>query len=338
MLSAPSQLLLRNAALFEQGRWLLINPTDITVFQQLEESNVWGFHQSYDQFSQLPESERQRHIFSHQYPSDETFDGIVIYMPKAKAHLNMLLAQAKALVTDNGVIAIVGDNKSGAKSAGKVLSQYTDGSQKLDAARHCSLFMGQVNSPSDSFDISQWYKDVVINIDDKKLILRTLPGVFSHGELDAATALLLSNLPFDHADKMLDFACGAGVIGVWAAKYANVNTLVMSDVNALALHCAQSTATLNDVEATIVASDGLSQVQGKFDTVVTNPPFHTGIKTDYSITENFIAQIRHKLCPNYRVLLVANRFLPYPDLLAKHIKQPVTVAQTSKFNLYYCSR
>ncbi len=337
MLSNPSQVLVRNHTLFEEGRWLLINAPDSAIFRELSSYDIRGFHQFYPVYDAIPSADKEQHVFSHQYP-DATFNGIVIYMPKAKAHLAMLIAQAQALLVEGGTLALVGDNKSGAKSGGKVLSQHTDNCYKLDAARHCSLFIGISTAPPKPFELGEWFKDVNISIGEKAITMRTLPGVFSHGELDSATELLLQNASLNNTEQVLDFACGAGVIGVWLAKYHQAQNVVMSDINALALYCANETATLNHVNAKVVASDGLDQIDGYFDAVVTNPPFHTGVKTDYAISEQFIQRLPGILKPNGELLLVANRFLPYPEQIARAIKQPKTLAQTNKFNLYYCQR
>ena len=131
-------------------------------------------------------------------------------------------------------------------------------------------------------------KTLILVLAKNPIIMRTLPGVFSHGELDSATELLLQNASLNNTEQVLDFACGAGVIGVWLAKYHQAQNVVMSDINALALYCANETATLNHVKAKVIASDGLDQIDGYFDAVVTNPPFHTGVKTDYAISEQFI--------------------------------------------------
>ncbi len=334
MLTAPSQVLIRNIEIFQQGRWLLINPSDSEIFSALGDADVWGFHQFYDQYASVSNSEK--HTFSHHYQDQTPFNGVVIYMPKAKAHLSMLLAQASALMPNGGNLLVVGENKSGAKSAGKLMSTVAEHVHKLDTARHCSLFSAQVTNPVASFDITQWYKHITFTIGQRSLTVCSLPGVFSHGELDPATELLLTNMPIDGADTLLDFACGAGVIGVWLAKHGTVSKLTMADVSALALHCAEQTARSNGVEATIIPCNGLQGITGKFDTVVTNPPFHTGVKTDHSIAADFIQQLRQHLTKQYCLLLVANRFLPYPEQLAKSLKQPKTLAQTNKFSLYYC--
>ncbi|MEI8649926.1 methyltransferase [Paraglaciecola sp. Hal342] len=90
----------------------------------------------------------------------------------------------------------------------------------------------------------------------------------------------------------LDFACGAGIIGCFAGLKNAQAQVVMSDVSALAIYCSQKSAELNGVKAQVIPSNGLRALTGKFAQVFTNPPFHTGIKTDYSVTESFMQQLK----------------------------------------------
>ena len=48
---------------------------------------------------------------------------------------------------------------------------------------------------------------------DGPLKVVSLPGVFSHGRLDRGTALLLEHLDKLPSGHLLDFGCGAGVLG-----------------------------------------------------------------------------------------------------------------------------
>ena len=116
-------------------------------------------------------------------------------------------------------------------------------------------------------------------------------------------------------------------------RYPQVN-VTLCDVSALALQCTQLTLDANKIMANVLPSDGLTSVVGKFCFIFTNPPFHSGIDTDYSITQNFIEQLKPIMATNAKLMLVANRFLPYPDLIQRHLGKVKTIAQTSKFNLY----
>lgn len=338
MLAATSQLLCRSSELFSHGRWLLVNPADKAIFSQFTNSEIYGFHQYFDIYQQCQLAQPNRHFFAPAISADQHYDGIVIYMPKAKQQLKMLLANAVTKLHKNGLLLLVGENNSGVKSAAKLMSSYGNQVNKLDSARHCALFAVEYNGQAKAFDLDNWLLQTQVQINACSFPVLSLPGVFSHGELDAGTSLLLHNSPVPKQGKVLDFACGAGVIGCYLAQQNPAIELVMSDVSALAVYSAEQTAKLNGVTAQVVAANGLSGLANDFAYIYTNPPFHTGIKTDYSVTENFINSSVTHMTAKAQLLLVANRFLPYPDLLQQRFAKLLTLAQSNKFNLYQCVR
>lgn len=335
MLAPTSQVLVRNQDLFSEGQWLLCNPADAAIFRELNASAVFGFHQYFDQYQQACKTADSRHHqFGAEYTSKVLLDGAVIYMPKSKEQAKMLISNIASVIKPEGQLLLVGENKAGIKSAAKLLEPYSQQVNKIDSARHCSLYCAQLNKTNPPFELKKWLKKWTIEIAGTELNLVSLPGVFSHTELDDGTRLLLENIDTVPKGTILDFACGAGVIGCFLAKKQSQLQLVMSDVSALALHCAAESARLNLLEAKVIASDGLTDVPGHFDAVFTNPPFHTGIQTNYSVTEKFIQDIRQHLRPGGSLTLVANRFLKYPEALQKNLKKVEVKAKTSKFTLY----
>lgn len=338
MLSPQSQVILRNVEWLEQGHWALVNPADSAVFAELKSAQVSGFHQYFDVYKASQQaSPESTQVFAAAFVPGDLLDGAVVYMPKAKAHCKMLLANLAAHIKPGGQLLLVGENKGGIKSAAKLLEPFGERVNKVDSARHCSIFAVEIAQTAPAFDLDKWLQTHAIAAGGLTFDVQSLPGVFSHGELDAGTRLLLDNVASVPNGPVLDFACGAGIIGVYLALKSPGCQPVMSDVSALAVYCAKKTAELNKVNAQVIASDGLTEVGGKFAAIYTNPPFHTGIKTDYGITERFIRDIKRHMHKGASVTLVANRFLKYPDLLANVISQPATVAQTTKFNLYRCT-
>ncbi|MBU2880183.1 MULTISPECIES: methyltransferase [Aliiglaciecola] len=343
MLSTTSQVLVRNKEQFAEGRWLFVNPPEADIFSALDNPNIFGFHQFYDVFQQCPKN--NKHLFSAHYPvalnhnqnpekpNSELFDGAVIYMPKSKEHAALLIANMAACVKPSGNIFLVGENKSGIKSADKLFAKVSQRINKIDSARHCSLYCAYIEEKH-SFDITKFvqYKDIQVN--DVVCKIAFLPGIFNTGALDPASQLLIENLPEKLTGKVLDFASGSGVIGCFAAKINPEITLTLCDVSALATYCSELSLLANNLKANVIASNGLAEISHKFNTVLTNPPFHTGIKTDYSVTDKFIKEVKFALLPKGTLMLVANRFLPYPDIIKGSLPMVSTVAQTSKFNLY----
>ncbi len=339
MLSPASQVLIRNQEIFESGKWLVVNPSDSQISAELNHCDISYFHQYFDIYQQSSRAAKDnQHFFGAAYPAKQIFDGVVIYMPKSKEQLKMLIANASACLHASGNLLLVGENKGGIKSGAKLLESVGNQVNKLDSARHCALFACQNDKPANGFDINQWqtvYKLSVAGLDFK---VCSLPGVFNHGSLDLGTQLLLENLPNTPSGRVLDFGCGAGIIGCFVGLQNSNNKVVMSDVSALAIHCATKSAELNGIRAEVIASNGLAGVSGKFASVFTNPPFHTGIQTDYSVTEGFIQQLSRYTSSSSSLVLVANKFLRYSELLEKRFELVNLIEQTSKFSLYHCSR
>ncbi len=108
-------------------------------------------------------------------------------------------------------------------------------------------------------------------------------GVFSKGELDVGSRLLLDALPALSGD-VLDLGCGWGAIGVAIAKACPGANVTMADVNRRALDLARQNAERNRVAVNVIESDGMAAVMGrKFSAVVTNPPIRAGKQVIYKM-------------------------------------------------------
>ena len=116
------------------------------------------------------------------------------------------------------------------------------------------------------------------------LSFRTDAGVFSKGEVDTGTRLLLEALPEEMTGDILDLGCGWGVIGISIAKKWPGTKVTMADVNMRALDLSRENAKRNRAEVTCVESDGMAALEGQaFDAVVTNPPIRAGKQVIYKM-------------------------------------------------------
>lgn len=341
MLSLPSQLLLRNLDLFESGKWAIVNPDDVHIFAEIESPNVIGLHQSYDVYTMAKNITAHQHHYGASFELNTSLDGVIIYLPKAKQHLDMLIQHMHGLLAMGGQLLVVGENKAGIKSVSKLLEKVGAVVNKIDSAKHCGLICVTKDiEPTLPFDIQKFGVIRQYDINGIELKVFSLPGVFGHKQFDPGTQLLLqqyapkSDRLLNLKGQILDFACGTGIIGTYILK-ANAKTkLTMSDVSALATYCTKQTLKLNDVEAKVIDSDGMNEVEGTFDAVLSNPPFHTGIHTNYDITQSFISDAHKQTRPRGSLCIVANRFLPYAEVLSKQYFKSRTLLQTNKFSIY----
>lgn len=258
-------------------------------------------------------------------------DLIVYYWTKNKQEVHFQLMQLLANAQENQEMLIIGENRCGVRSVEKLLSPFGE-IAKIDSARRCGLYHFSLQKrPHFSFnDFWKTYQHTTLN----DLTVYSLPGVFSASELDTGTALLLSTLDNAIRGDVLDLGCGAGVIGSMIKKMNPKANITMTDIHAMALASTRKTLTENHLEGNILASDVFSNIEGKFDLIISNPPFHDGIDTAYRAVEELITQAKWHLNQGGELRIVANAFLPYPDLLEQHFGQFEILTQTSKFKVY----
>ena len=142
-----------------------------------------------------------------------------------------------------------------------------------------------------------------ININGNSFTFNTDNGVFSKGELDYGTSLLIRNvLNLDIAGDILDLGCGYGPIGIIIAKLTNSN-VYMSDVNKRAIHLTKMNAKKNNVSVTTIESDGYLNIDNKFDYVISNPPIRVGKKILYKL----LIDTKEHLKENGKLIIVVRK-------------------------------
>ena len=256
---------------------------------------------------------------------------IVYYWTKNKQEVNFQLLQLLAQAPIGQEMLIIGENRCGVRSVEKTLEPYGE-IAKIDSARRCGLYHFSLQKQP-HFDLQSYWK-CYQNDALGDLRIYSLPGVFSANELDSGTSLLLSTLTSPIQGKVLDVGCGAGVIGSMIKKYHPKADVTMTDIHAMAIQSARQTLAENQLEGNVIASDVFSHIEGKFDLIISNPPFHDGIDTAYRAVKELIQQAKWHLTAGGELRIVANAFLPYPDLLAQHFGKFDVLAQTTKFKVY----
>jgi len=112
---------------------------------------------------------------------------------------------------------------------------------------------------------------------------KTDNNVFSKKRLDFGTRSLLESLDIKKLNgEILDFGCGYGPIGIYISSNTNAN-VDMIDVNERALNLAKINAGINKVDVNIFESDIYSNVNKKYNYIITNPPIRVGKKILYEI-------------------------------------------------------
>ena len=118
----------------------------------------------------------------------------------------------------------------------------------------------------------------------QKFVFLTDNGVFSKDGLDFGSRLVLESIPLvEVGAKVLDMGCGYGVFGIVLNKLTKAQ-IDMVDVNLRALHLTERNIKENGcTNINVFESNCYSNINKKYNTIITNPPIRAGKKIVYEI-------------------------------------------------------
>lgn len=260
----------------------------------------------------------------------------VIILPKSRDRLRFLLAALAGQLAGESAgedsqrleVWLVGAASGGVKGGASVLEAMAGPVQLLDSARHCKLYRAMLSAKPFSLTDHQqlWSHD--------GLEMTSYPGVFSHGRLDEGTEMLLSALAIQPlAGRGLDIGCGAGVITATLARRGL--SMMAVDVSAAAVAATTATLQRNNLSATVLGGDLYAPVSGRFDVIVTNPPFHDGMQRTTAMSQQLIQQAPLYLRSGGQLFLVANQGLPYEAWLRQAFTRVEVLAENRRFKVWH---
>lgn len=164
------------------------------------------------------------------------------------------------------------------------------------------------------------------------------PGAFSADGVDPATRMLSDLLPADAKGRAADFGAGWGALSAaLLARAPGIVALDLFETDLAALNAAKANVT--DPRAAFHWADVTALQGGRYDLIVTNPPFHgDGRKPDPALGAAFIRAAARNLAPGGRLLLVANRQLPYERTLSDAFADWSEVQSDGRFKVISAGR
>ncbi len=256
--------------------------------------------------------------------------------PSSRALLAMIVVAARRLIPD-GAFYAAGPRNQGIISLGKRLETlfgnavpqaYRKG-QRVIASRR----VGPLTEP----DLTEYFADYTATLRGQTFRLRRDPAVFARGDVDPATAMLIDAMEVRPDDHVLDPGCGAGILGLVAARLAPEGHVVMTDADAASLALAQRNVTTNDLpNIQIVAADVVDSVaEQRYSLVICNPPFHERHEQIAGLADRFVIAAYEALEPGGRLYFVANRFLAYEPRISKVFGQVAEVAGDTRYKVLF---
>lgn len=129
-------------------------------------------------------------------------------------------------------------------------------------------------------------KKIEVRLRGISLEFYTASGTFSPKKIDKGTKLLIERSIIEKDWKILDFGCGYGAVGIAIAMCFPETEILMTEINRRALKLAKMNLELNQLSnISAKFSNIFEKIDGKFDTILVNPPQNAGKQLCFEIIE-----------------------------------------------------
>jgi len=272
--------------------------------------------------------------------ADTRYPLVLVLPPRQRDEARALFARALALAAPGGIVVACQANNEGARSGEADLQLLAGLGGKL-TKHHCRVYWTRpLDGSHDAALQRRWQAlDAPRPILDGRFVSR--PGIFAWDRIDPASALLAEQLPASLSGHGADLGAGFGYLSSEVlARCPEVTALDLYEAEARALALARRN--LQGAGAAKLGyhwHDVTAGIDGRFDFVVSNPPFHTPSRADRpDIGRRFIAVAAQALRPGGRLLLVANRHLPYEQILNDSFGEVRVAAERDGFKVIAATR
>lgn len=263
----------------------------------------------------------------------QSIDVIYYRVSKEKAIVNWLIKAAQFLLKPEGELRLIGAKAEGLKGYYDRLKPAADYAHldKLGKGAMSALLTGldvdlQTRVDDNDYTSIRPIAEIPTQSGANKQVF-SKPGVFGWQKVDSGSQLLADSwgqFPwlFDNltlaptqTNTVLDLGCGYGYLSL---RYWNsLNTaqrkatrLIATDSNAAAIACCQQNFHEWGVQGEVTPANCADVIEGRFDLILCNPPFHQGFGVEGELTDRFLETTNRLLDDKGQALFVVNGFVP----------------------------
>ncbi|MSO65791.1 MAG: class I SAM-dependent methyltransferase [Alphaproteobacteria bacterium] len=246
----------------------------------------------------------------------DPFPMAMVLLTKHKRESLGNIARAWSRLEVGGTLVVAGRNNEGIRAIERVVL-HTLGPIATAAKHHGRVFWLARPAGNEPPAVPEWIAEAaprrVATLDAV-----TRPGIFSWERVDPGSELLARSLPPTLAGRVADLGAGWGYLArAVLVCSASVGVLDLYEAEALALDCARENVVAPGRRIRFHWHDVAAGIgERRYDTVVTNPPFHDDSGTTPELGRRFIEVAAAALVPGGTLYMVANRHLPYEQPLA----------------------
>ncbi|PSJ57915.1 class I SAM-dependent methyltransferase [Pseudaminobacter soli (ex Li et al. 2025)] len=270
-------------------------------------------------------------------PEGEGFDAALVLCGRHRGANELLIAEALARVGEGGLILIAGSKVDGIASLRKRMGELVPIVDQLPKHHGIAFWLRR---PAEVAGIVEQLR---VGNGERLLDGRfvTAPGMFSADEIDAGSRLLVENLPDKVFGAVADFCAGWGFIAAeLAQRFPKLFTLDLYEADFSSLEAAKrNLATTGSMQKNFFWHDLLGEpVSRRYDFIFMNPPFHQRRAAEPDIGQGMIKAAAAALKSGGRLVMVANRQLPYEKTLSQVFGQQQEVVRNNLFKVLVARR
>jgi 16S rRNA (guanine1207-N2)-methyltransferase len=247
------------------------------------------------------------------------FDGALVLAGRHRGQNEARIADAIERVVPSGLIVVAGSTDDGLASLRKRVGKLVEVDGHLPKYHGVAFWFRR---PDGVASIVEAMRPVASLIDGR---FTAAHGMFSHDRIDAGSRLLAECLPETAKGIAADFGAGWGYLSARLAEGTSglkAIDLYEADYESLDAAKANLAGLPNAPEFGFFWHDLVGeQIERKYDLIVMNPPFHQGRAAEPGIGQAMIKAASSGLKPGGRLLMVANRGLPYDQALKAGFKE-----------------
>jgi 16S rRNA (guanine1207-N2)-methyltransferase len=244
----------------------------------------------------------------------ETWPMVLVLPGKSRDETLAWFAMARDRLEPGGRIVAAMPNTAGAGRFEKELARATGRVTSIQKHK-CRAFHALDEGTWNADLIRQWRElGNPREIPGTRFITRA--GVFSCDHIDPGSRFLADHLPANLRGGVADLGAGWGYLSDAALRRCpQIERLDLFEADARALDCARKNLAGYAHGVHFHWHDVTAGIPGAYDAILMNPPFHSGQAADVDLGRAFLTTAAAALKRGGKLLLVANRQLPYEPVL-----------------------
>jgi 16S rRNA (guanine1207-N2)-methyltransferase len=240
---------------------------------------------------------------------------VVLVLPgKSRGETLAWFARARGLLEPGGQVVAAMPNTAGAGRFEKELHQAAGNIHSIQKHK-CRAFHATADDHWNESICDAWSKDGA-----PRPILGTgfvtQAGIFSSDHVDPGSQFLADHIPAHLHGSIADLGAGWGFLTEAALRRCpRIESATLFEADSRALACARRNLSGHARDIQYHWHDVTAGLPDTYDAILMNPPFHTGQATRIDLGRAFLKTAIASLRRGGKLLLVANRQLPYEAVL-----------------------